>query len=57
MFFRSGRAMALAGASGEEAGVLVIGSVFLAGEARGILADDGPGSGGGPLIVTVPTGP
>ena len=52
-----GRAMALAGASGEEAGVLVIGSVFLAGEARGILADDGPGPGGGPLTVTVPTGP
>ncbi|SPF67569.1 tetrahydrofolate synthase [Propionibacterium ruminifibrarum] len=47
------RAMTLAGGAGEEAGVLVIGSVHLAGEARDILADDASGVAVDPLTMSV----
>ncbi|WP_316667395.1 folylpolyglutamate synthase/dihydrofolate synthase family protein [uncultured Propionibacterium sp.] len=54
------RAMMIARDSGGGAGVLVIGSVYLAGEVRDILADEGPGPVVDPLTVSVagdPDGP
>ncbi|RLP11007.1 bifunctional folylpolyglutamate synthase/dihydrofolate synthase [Propionibacterium australiense] len=51
------KAMTLARGAGEEAGVLVIGSVHLAGEARDILADDTTGEGAVPLTMSVADDP